>query len=51
MLGLKKWATVLIMGINKDENISNYGYIGTSTLQIYRIYQRYIGKYFDTKYQ
>ena len=28
---------------NKDENISNHGYIGISILRIYRIYQRYIG--------
>ena len=27
----------------KDENIGNHGYIGTSILRIYWIYQRYIG--------
>ena len=26
-----------------EENIGNHGYIGTSILQIYRIYRRYIG--------
>ena len=36
---------------HKDGNIGNYEYIGTSILQIYWIYQRYIGIYFDTKYQ
>ena len=36
---------------NKDENIGDYGYIDTSILQIYRIYQKYISRYFDTKYQ
>ena len=34
-----------------DENIDNYEYINTSILWIYGIYQRYIDKYFDTKYQ
>ena len=32
-----------IVGAPKDENISNHGYIGTLILQIYRIYQKYIG--------
>ena len=32
---------------NKDENIGNHGYIGTSILRIYR---RYIGGYFGKKY-
>ena len=34
----------------KDENIRNHGYIGTSILPIYRIYQRYIDGYFGKKY-
>ena len=34
-------------GVTNDENIDNYGYIGTSILWIY---QRYIDRYFDTKY-
>ena len=34
-----------------DENIGNHGYISTWILQIYRIYQRYIDGYFDTKYR
>ena len=41
----KKWVVV-----SKDKNIDNHGYIGNSILQIYRIYQRYINEYFDTKY-
>ena len=32
--------------VHKDENISNYGYIGISIL---RIYQRYIDGYFEKK--
>ena len=32
-----------------EENIGNHGYIGTSILRIYRIYQRYIGGYFGKK--
>ena len=39
-----------VTGIN-DENIDNHGYIGTSILQIYRIYRRYIGGYFGKKYK
>ena len=34
-----------------DENIGNYGYIGTSILRIYWIYQRYIDEYFGKKYR
>ena len=34
--------------VGNDENIGNYGYIGTSIL---RIYQRYIGGYFEKKYR
>ena len=39
----KKWVVV-----SKDKNIGNHGYIGSSILRIYRIYQRYINEYFDT---
>ena len=35
----------------KDKNIGNHGYIGSSILQIYQIYWRYIDGYFDTKYR
>ena len=34
----------------KGENIGNHGYIDTSILRIYWIYQRYIGGYFGKKY-
>ena len=35
----------------KDENIGNYGYIGTSILRIYQIYQKYIGGYSGKRYR
>ena len=41
------------VGVTKDENIGNHGYIGISILRIYRIYRRYIGyigEYFGKKY-
>ena len=41
----------LIIHIFIDENIDNYRYIGISILQIYRIYQRYIDRYFEKKFR
>ena len=39
-----------ILVLTKDENIDNHRYISTWMLRIYWIYQRYIDKYFETKY-
>ena len=40
----------MVKPLTKDENIGNHRYIGISILWIYRIYQRYIGGYFEKKY-
>ena len=42
---------VLYYYVYFDKNIGNYGYIGTSILRIYRIYQRYIDGYSEKKYR
>ena len=49
--GAFRWIQVGEQLGSKNENIGNHRYIGTSILWIYRIYQRYIGGYFGTKYR
>ena len=42
---------LIVVGTTKDINIDNHGYINTSILQIYRIYRRYIDRYFGKKFR
>ena len=47
-IGAKEQWVVRGENVSKNKNISNDGYISTSILRVYRIYQRYIDGYFDT---